>query len=215
MDNRLITEHRKSGLYFLIGLVTCCIIYVSVFMYVYIFTDEEVPLFPIIMMLLVGVFVGFILLKSDPAIEIDLNSSDILVRLPVSLTKFLYSKNEIIGFNTMSQMHITKHPFNHTYIFISLYFFTTDNKMYGVSSVTTKNFEDVLTYFYNIYPVVSDKLKPYSEEKKEAQYKSVLNQIEEDKRNFWKQKKKDLLAWFIIMIAIGLFYFLLYNYGGE
>ncbi|WP_157446966.1 hypothetical protein [Cytophaga aurantiaca] len=185
-------------------------------MYVYIFTNEEVPLFAIIMMFIVGIFIGFMLLGSDSIIEIDLDSGEILERLPVSLTKFLYDKNEIIGYNMISQMYIPKHPFNYTYIHIELYFHTTDNKTHSISSLTTVNFEEMLTYFFNTYPMVSDKkYKPYSEEKKEELYKSVLNQIQEDKRTFWKQKKKDLFISGIIMAAIGLMYFLLYNCSGE
>ncbi|HSY62785.1 MAG TPA: hypothetical protein VK796_12965 [Cytophaga sp.] len=216
MIEKLITQNRKSGLYFLIAFFTYCIICFSIFTYIHIFTTEEVPLIPIIMMFIGSIFIGFMLIKSDSVIEIDLNSGDVLVRFPVSLTKFLYAQSEIIGFNITSQMHIPKHPFNHTYIYIELYFYTRDNKIHSISSLTTVNFEEMLTYFYNTYPMVSDKKhKLYSEEKKEELYKSVLNQIEEDERNFWKQKKKDLLACFIIMIVIGLFYFLLYNYSED
>jgi hypothetical protein len=216
MENRLITKHRKSGLYFLMGFLTYCIVCVGTFMYVYIFTDEVIPLIPIIAIFLIGVFVGFMLLKSEPVVEIDLDSGDVLMRLPVSLTKFLYPKNEIIGYTITSHLYMPKHPFNHTYVFIELVFFTTDSKFYVITSLTTLNFEEVLTYFYKTYPMVSDKkFKPYTEAKKDEQYRSALNQIEEDKRTFWKQKKKDLLIGLIIMIVVGLFYFLLYNCNGE
>ena len=203
MANRLITEHRKSGM--------CCF---SVFLYVYIFIEKEFPFFVIFIFLLVGVLMGFLLLKTDPVVEIDLDSGELLVRYPISLTKFLYSQNDIKGFNVKSHMYIPKHPFNSTYVFIEIVFYTTDNKIYGITSLTTVNFEAMLMYFYNTYPMVLDKKsQQFSEEKKDLHYKLILDEIETDKRNFWKQKKKDFLISLLIAISVYLFYYLMLLYG--
>ncbi|WP_299254001.1 hypothetical protein, partial [uncultured Cytophaga sp.] len=116
-------------------------------------------------MIPITIGIGYMLLKTDKVIEVNLNSGDLVVYLPMSFSKFLYSKSEIIGYDTSIKDHLTKLPINSTYIDVEIIFYTFDLKVHRISSVTTINFDTFLEYFHKTYPMVSGKeLKPIEED---------------------------------------------------